>query len=533
MPLPAAHAIGTVPDFGVIGTSRDNGADHATSQDTIPGDLLNQFSSDVIALYAVALKTGAVLVTCLPGSDIPAGPVSITSFDGTRFVVATADADNGPAHLLLLSGIADGANGVAYLSGEFTSNLNLLAGNVGDPVYLASGGGMTLAAPTGAAQVAQIVGRIKTAVNNGVVAGCILPASQIGMSSLQHLSITTAKLAAAAVSTDKLAAGVLQAGKNKIINGTFRQWQRATSGTTGYVADRWTTANNGSTTAIARQSFTLGQTDVPGEPAYFHREVVTSSAGAGNYVVLSHKIEGVRTLAGQTAILSFYAKADAARPIAVETVQDFGTGGTPSGAVTAIAVGKPMLSTGWVKYTVALSVPWITGKTLGTDGNDCLRINFWLDAGSDFNARTSSLGQQSGTFDLALVQLETGSVATAFEWPGLSAELLACQRYCYAIATTGVLEAGYTYSTTGAIVTLKLPVRMRGTPALSATPGDWILSDFVGDANHDVSGLAVDATSTPDTAVLDCTSSGMTAGRNVLLRGDGGGTRTLILDKEL
>jgi hypothetical protein len=35
-----------------------------------------------------------------------------------------------------------------------------------------------------------------------------------------------------------------------------------------------------------RQAFTLGQTDVPGEPTYFCRTVVSSVAGAGNSSLL-------------------------------------------------------------------------------------------------------------------------------------------------------------------------------------------------------------------------------------------------------
>lgn len=125
--------------------------------------------------------------------------------------------------------------------------------------------------------------------------------------------------------------------RNKIINGNFDIWQRGTSGTSGYVADRWTTLLSGSTAAISRQSFTLGQTDVPGEPDYFHRTVVTSSAGTSNYAITYQKIESVKTLAGQTATLSFWAKADASKNMAVEFYQNFGTGGG-STVVSAIGV---------------------------------------------------------------------------------------------------------------------------------------------------------------------------------------------------
>ena len=112
----------------------------------------------------------------------------------------------------------------------------------------------------------------------------------------------------------------VQSFRNKIINGNFDIWQRGTSvtGVTSgqFVADRFKTLIFGSTADVSRQSFTLGQTDVPNEPTYYHRTVVTSVAGSANYCQLQQRIESVRTLAGQTATLSFWAKADASKNIA-------------------------------------------------------------------------------------------------------------------------------------------------------------------------------------------------------------------------
>ena len=108
--------------------------------------------------------------------------------------------------------------------------------------------------------------------------------------------------------------------RNKIINGNFDIWQRGTSLASAagerYLADRFANSSMGSTYTASQQSFALGQTDVPGEPVYFHRTVVTSVAGTNNYCILEQKIESVRTLAGRTATVSFYAKADAAKNIA-------------------------------------------------------------------------------------------------------------------------------------------------------------------------------------------------------------------------
>jgi len=250
--------------------------------------------------------------------------------------------------------------------------------------------------------------------------------------------------------------------RNKIINGNFDIWQRGTSGTSGYVADRWNTVLNGSTAAITQQSFTLGQTDVPGEPTYFHRTVVTSVAGVSNYALLLQRIEDVRTFAGQTATLSFWAKADAAKNIAVEFLQSFGSGGSPSAFVAGIGVTTCALTTAWQKFTVTVAVPSISGKTLGTSGNDFLSINFWFDAGSVLNSRTNSLGQQSGTFDIAQVQLEAGDTATPFEHRSIGQELALCQRY-YSIFR----PQAQTPVTQFMITPFYFPVQMRAIPTLT------------------------------------------------------------------
>lgn len=215
---------------------------------------------------------------------------------------------------------------------------------------------------------------------------------------------------------------------------------------------------------MSRQAFTLGQTDVPGEPTYYCRMAVTSSAGAGNYVILAQRIEGVRTFAGQEITISFYAKADSSKPIAVELQQNFGTGGSPSSAVSAIGVTKTTLGSSWQKVTVTATVPSISVKTLGSGGNDYLTLNIWFDAGSDYNSRTDSLGQQSGTFDIAQVQVELGPVATPFERRPIGTELALCQRYyetAYVALVTTATSIAQTYS---------WKATKRGVPTVTTTP---------------------------------------------------------------
>ena len=218
--------------------------------------------------------------------------------------------------------------------------------------------------------------------------------------------------------------------KNKIINGNFDIWQRGVSQTTNAYGsdDRWINFNSGSTKVHSKQDFTLGQTEVPGNPKFFSRTVVTSVAGAGNYAGKGQRIEYVSTLSGKTATLSFWAKADSNKNIAVEFYQDFGSGGTPSTDISILTTTFA-LTTSWQKFTITVNIPSVSGKILGSDNNDYLFLVFWFDAGSTFNDRTNSLGQQSGTFDITQVQLEEGSITTPFEDRPIQIELVLCQRY--------------------------------------------------------------------------------------------------------
>jgi hypothetical protein len=226
---------------------------------------------------------------------------------------------------------------------------------------------------------------------------------------------------------------------DKIINGNFDIWQRAFSQTSsGYGSDdRWKNTNIVTTKTNSRQSFTIGQTDVPNNPKYYCRIVVNSSAGAENFCSKQQRIESVYTLAGKTATLTFYAKADSTKNIAVEFNQFFGTGGSPSAIINNIGTTTVNLTTAWQKFIITVNFPSIAGKTLGTDANDYLGVNFWFDAGSDYDSRTNSLGQQSGTFDIAQISLIEGSNSMEHKPLPAWATLLLCLRYYEDSGTVG------------------------------------------------------------------------------------------------
>ena len=208
--------------------------------------------------------------------------------------------------------------------------------------------------------------------------------------------------------------GNYAAGKNKIINGDFGIWQRGTSlATYGYLADRFLGDTNATVTQ-SRQTFTPGTAPVAGyEGSYFYR--LAKSAG-GSYVSLQQRIEDVRTFAGQTITLSFWAKIDSGtQSVGTAFEQNFGSGGS-SGVYTYGS--NVTLTTTWTRYSVTVTLPSIAGKTIGTS--------------SFLNVFSLNLSSSAAiTFDYWGVQLEAGSVATSFQTATgtIQGELAACQRY--------------------------------------------------------------------------------------------------------
>jgi hypothetical protein len=270
------------------------------------------------------------------------------------------------------------------------------------------------------------------------------------------------------------------AGKNKIINGDFDINQRAFTSTTTtgtYGLDRWFLTCADGTVTYSVQAFTLGAAPVAGyEAANFARIVTTGQTATSASGRLRQQIENVRNFAGQTVTVSFWAKAASGTPkVALEFVQNFGSGGSPSSSVTHYG-GQATLATTWQRYSLTTTIPSISGKTIGTTANtSMLEFVLYVSAGSDFNARTGSLGIQSNTFDFWGVQVEASPSASDFQTATgtLQGELAACQRYFNLLASgadTHFANGSYA-SNTLLRAFISFPVQMRITPTVIATSG--------------------------------------------------------------
>jgi hypothetical protein len=262
--------------------------------------------------------------------------------------------------------------------------------------------------------------------------------------------------------------------RNLIINGDF------TYGDTGALPDMWKFFVTGTATlTITNPAFTLGQTAVPGDPKNYLNCVFTLDSAISSAITLRQPIESVRTLVSTTPAganvgrLSFWAKAAVAgTKLGIDNIQVFGTGGTPSANSRAIAgMTNISLTTTWTKYTLSVIVNDLTGKVIGTNGDDNLGLVFWLTAGSNYNANTNSMGPQAGTISIARVQLVEGTVDVPFQSRTAEEEQRLLARYIQRINDPAQAFRGYGYvlTTTSASVKFNFPVPMRAPPAITFT----------------------------------------------------------------
>ena len=324
------------------------------------------------------------------------------------------------------------------------------------------------------------------AIQSGAVVNSKLGASSVNTVNLIDGAVTNAKLGDSAVNTAELANGAVTDAKigdnvltpyvssvnngplagfrNAIINGNFDVWQRGTSFTGiangTYCADRWLVQYDGSggSRAISQLTFSPGQTDVPFEPIYYLRlnQSVAGSGATFNY--LAQRIEDVRTFAGQTVTLSFYAQASSAITLPQLNVNQFFGGGAGSSPVTTTITSNVSVGTSWAKYSYTFAVPSISGKTIGTDPT-YLALRFNLPINSTF------------IFYLAQVQFELGPVATPFERRPIGTELALCQWY-YIRNTHGPSSSQFSGDVTSGQqyqAVTHFPVVMRTTPTVTLT----------------------------------------------------------------
>jgi hypothetical protein len=239
-------------------------------------------------------------------------------------------------------------------------------------------------------------------------------------------------------------------------------WQRGTSfASTGgsYTADRWWSAASGSgSTTISRQS--------PGSTLPQFQYALRTQRNSGSTELtsqqLGYTVETADSLrfAGQTVTVSFYARAGANYSPAgsgLFLILNTGTGTDQrvlGGGFTGNAnplFTSASLSTSWQRFSYQVAI-----------GSTATEIGFY------WQANVAGTAGANDWYEITGVQLEVGSVATAFSRAGSSigGELALCQRYYrtnyFDVRLQGVASAAYSFSATA------IPMRITPTAAFTA-----------------------------------------------------------------
>lgn len=323
----------------------------------------------------------------------------------------------------------------------------------------------------------------------------------------------------------------LAQSENAIINGGFDFWQRGTSfsnpADSAYLADRFVINydGTGATRTISQQAFTAGSAPVAGyESAYFMRHNQTVAGSGGTYQVIGQKIEDARTFAGQTATFSFWAKADAARTMTLQFHRNYGTGGSSTDFNILASAPSFSVTTSWTRFTATVSIPSVSGETIGTSSFLWMILNLPLNVVQ--------------TIDIWGVQLEAGSVATPFRRssPTLQGEVLACQRYYerrnFSPSALGPIGTGVVVSgNTAAGTHVYTATSMRVAPTLTFSGTIRIYDGSTAPAVTSISSYGA----TFNGASVDFVASGggMTNGRAATVIGPGSGTGYIEFSAEL
>jgi hypothetical protein len=255
---------------------------------------------------------------------------------------------------------------------------------------------------------------------------------------------------------------------NGAINGGLDNWQRGTSFTTnGYSADRWYFFPAGvAGRTLTRQSSGLTGFDYSARVARNSGNTDTTAIA----FIQSFATEEALRFAGQTATVSFYAKAGAnysgpSNQLIPYIISGTGIDQNRAGASytgeTILSSSAVTLTTSWQRFTQTVTFPSTTTE-----------LAIYLDA-----VRTGTAGANDW-FEVTGIQLELGSVATTFKRAGgtFQGELAACQRYFNRLIdgtqqAVGTLQA---ISATAVIGTRSFP-EMRVGPTVTYT----VVADFV------------------------------------------------------
>lgn len=303
-------------------------------------------------------------------------------------------------------------------------------------------------------------------------------AGQVGYNSALGYGATTVGSA--------LTAATRAAPRNKLINGAFDVWQRATSFSSGlatatYTADRWVVFAAGASVTV---SLNAGNGFTPGTDA-----LILTGAASNTYVDLRQRIPAREVQRFKNGSVTVSARLYN------------NTGSTIAANSVTFTVSTPTAVDTWAGSTQQLGTTF-THAAIPNASWGYLTVTFSpsgyvdIDKGMDVGLRVTALlaGQ---AVNWSEIQLETGPVATSFEHTTNAQTLLLCQRFFYRLggnAGTEDIATGAFISATEFRFVVRHPVRMRGTPAITAA-GTLLNFQAIGPATFPASGFTINAAS--------------------------------------
>jgi len=548
--LSASSAATSVTSAGISATNASTSA--ASASTSASSALTSQTAAATSATSAAASATAAATSATSAAASATSAASSYDSFDdrylGAKSTAPTVDNDGNA----LLTGALYWNTSVNKMYvwsgtawGEISSSAEIIAYKYtvaagATSVSGADDNSLTLSYTVGKEQVyingvLQVRGTDYVATTGSSITGmaAMIASDIVTVLAFTAFSVSNTYTQAEADAKFVQNTGNFSAGKNKIINGDMNIWQRGASITAGtgtvYNTDRFYSGRDGSaaTVTVSRQQFTAGTAPVTGyENLYFLRFNQSVAGSGGSYSVVGQRIEGATTLANQTATVSFWAKADTSRTITLNFNRGYGTGGSGDD-YNIITAPSFNVTTSWQRFTASFTIPSVAGKTIASNGY--LEMNFFLSPNT------------VQTVDFWGVQLEAGSVATAFQTATgtIQGELAACQRYyvrftCEPGAPFAVFApAGLVNLTTSAICWTHLPVELRVYP-ISIEYGGSLLIETSGGASVAVTNvLSQDRTNKKIVSNTYQVSSGLTTGNFAAVRANNSSTAYLGISAEL
>jgi len=249
--------------------------------------------------------------------------------------------------------------------------------------------------------------------------------------------------------------------RNLLINGGFQIAQRGTSFTDpgGYTLDRWMAQSNHTGSVVSQQSFTPGQTAVPGNPDNYYRASIAATTAAADRVAIMQRVENYKQVIGRTIILSGWYKCSAMLNGANWLFQIKRSNGFYDNSTElADPLGGLPQTNSWTYFTRKVFVPAsaLDGQTM--TGTASLGLVYYYQS-----------APVAGTIEFANLQLEVGEQATPFENRPYATELALCQRYFEVNGNMYVRNTGTT--TQEMRITWVFKTQKRATPTISVGTG--------------------------------------------------------------